>query len=368
MSGNSDDTVVPRDGEFTALQPVVEGTPAQFMPAQYTPATPAIPAQPLQPLQPAQYMPATPGIPAETVQGTPLLPLLPREGVETLPELPEGRLDAMPLAPMQEGEREEALPLGTTTGTETPRYLDREPAEQTEPRFYKSTGPDDSTPRFYKSTGPDDATPRLDDEAPDDTTPRFYKSTGPDDSTPRAYKSTGPDDATPRLDDARQPVDGKPALLDRELAKQPAGTDDPPPSGSDNPPPSGSDDTPPSGSDDPPSTTTGSGSGSGSVYVDTDKLAQAVPGFDGIMRQMYSIANGTSNALDGFQLDRGDSYGEAYVNTANPISTQILGGLSSAAGVFGDTAEGTGLMVHNYNITEDNAAASASELTRSSEA
>jgi hypothetical protein len=333
MSGNTDDTVVPRDGEFTALQPAVEGAPAQFMPA-----TPAIPATPAEPLQPAQYMPA------ETVQGTPLQPLESGERIEALPagvSPADGWEQEAPLAPLEAGERIEALPagvspadgvetlpLGADGSPETPRYLDSEPEEPGQRPVYKSTGPDDAEPRAYESTGPQ--------------------------STPRALESTDPD--------------LKPAMLDREAAAQPSddGGDPPPSSSSDDPPPSSSGDNPPSSTDDPPSTTTGSGSGS-SVFVDTDKLSQVIPGLDGIMRQMYSIANGTSNALDGYSLDRGDSYGEAYVKVANPISSQILDGLSSAGGVFGDTAEGAGLMVHNYDVTEDNAASSASDLARSSE-
>ena len=339
-NGNTDDTVVPRDGVFTSsLQPTVEGTPAQYMPAE-----PAIPAEPLQPLQPAQYMPA------ERVEGTPLQPMQAGERIEApLAPMEAGEtIEGRQLGTMQAGETIEGRQLGTTGSPETPRYLEDSEPGQTEPRFYKSTGPDAAEPRAYKSTGPDDAEPGA------------YKSTGPDDAQPRALESTGPD--------------SKPAMLDREAAQKPSGDggDNPPGGSSDNPPPSSgngnppsSGDNPPSGSDDPPTTKTGSGSGS--VSVDTDKLSQAIPGLDGIMRQMYAIGNGTANALNGYQLDRGDSYGEAYTTTANPISSQILEALSNAGSVFGDTAEGATLMVHNYNVTEDNAAESASGLLARSE-
>ena len=187
---------------------------------------------------------------------------------------------------------------------------------------------------------------------------------------PRVHEPLEPESKGP---DAKGP-DSKPAMLDREATKPPSGDGDDNggdngPSGSDNPPsgndnPPSSNDNPPSSSDNPPSST---GGPSGSVFVDTDKLSQVIPGLDGIMRQMYAIGNGTANALGGYQLDRGDSYGEAYVTTATPISSQILDGLSSAGSVFGDTAEGVRLTVHNYDVTEDNAVNSAGDLLSRSE-
>jgi len=179
---------------------------------------------------------------------------------------------------------------------------------------------------------------------------------------PRFYKSTRPNAALrPREDD--EDPENRPRLFEREAAKQPTddgkgkGNDDNPPT--DNPPPPT--DNPPPPTENPPSTTT-RGYAHGSVYVDTEKLAQGIPGLDQIMRRMYSIGNSTANALAGYQLDRGDSYGEAWTKTADPISSQILEGLADAGAVFGDTAEGAHLMVHNYNITEENAIDSAGDL------
>jgi hypothetical protein len=271
---------------------------------------------------PAQYEPATPEIPAETVQGRLLEPLQPAqyepahhllaaERVE-LPAgvtLPERREEGELLSPLLPAERRRALPLETARTPETVRRRDavREPDDATQPRFYKSTKPD----------------------------------------------------AAFRLREDDEDPETRPRLLDREAAKQPTGDggDDPPPQG-ENPPPQG--ENPPTRN--PPSTTS-RGNAHGSVYVDTDKLSQAIPGLDRIMGQMYSIGNNTANALAGYQLDRGDSYGEAWTRTADPIATQILEGLANAGSVFGDTAEGAHLMVHNYNITEENAVNSAGDLS-----
>jgi hypothetical protein len=332
----SDDTVQPRDGVFyasseplqpadgTVLEPAVQGVPAQYMPAQYIPATPALPAEtvqgtPLQPLQPAQFMPAqydaaTPAIPAEPA-------VIPRDG--TLLESGE-RVEA-PLAddavqprdgvvtssPLQPFQRAEAVPLG-----------------QEEPRAYESTGPQ-ATPRAYESTGPQ--------------------------ATPRAYESTGPG--------------AKPAMLDREAAAEPSGDNDnngdngdndPPPS-TDNPPPST--DNPPPSSDTPPPAST---SGGPQISVDTDKLAPLSPTLNGVMRQLDSLGNNTANGINSYDLVK-DSYGEAYDKVATPIASQILDGIFNASTVFGQTADGADLTVHNYQMTEENATESANDLLTRSE-
>jgi hypothetical protein len=278
----------------------------------------------------------TPAIPAEPAlqpeDGTPLeagerIEALPADGQEEgTPLQPFQRAEALPLSPLQPFQRAEALPLGE----ETPRLMDREPAE-TEPRALESTGPE---------------TPRLMDREPAETEPRALESTGPQE-TPRAMESR------------------KPAMLDREAAPSGDNGDKPP---SDNPPA----DNPPS--DNPPSDNpginppSGTGGGGPEVFVDTGKLAPLAPTLDGIMRNLDSIGNRAGNGIGGYRLNRGDSFGEAYDKVATPIASQILGGVADAATVFGQAAEGADLTVHNYDVTEENAAESAHGLlTRSEE-
>jgi hypothetical protein len=352
-NGYTDDTVQPRDGEFTAQEPAIPGAPAQYMPAQFTPVSPGIPAEPaqgvpLEPLQPRQYMPAqympaqfTPAIPAEPAlqpaDGTPLesgerIEALPADGQEEgtplSPLQPFQRAEALPLSPLQPFQRAEALPLGADgEPEETPRLMDREP-EETEPRALESTGPE---------------TPRLMDREPEETEPRALESTGPQE-TPRALESR------------------KPAMLDREAA---APGDKPP---ADNPPDNPPADNPPA--DNPPGINPPSGTGGGGpeVFVDTGKLAPLAPTLDGIMRNLDSIGNRAGNGIGGYRLNRGDSFGEAYDKVATPIASQILGGVADAATVFGQAAEGADLTVHNYDVTEENATDSAHGLlTRSEE-
>jgi hypothetical protein len=174
---------------------------------------------------------------------------------------------------------------------------------------------------------------------------------------PRFYRSTRPNEALRLREDDEDP-ETKPRLLEREPTKQP--TDDGHGQGGNgNQPPPTDHQSPPT--ENHPATTSRS-TAHGSVFVDTEKLSQGIPGLDQIMRRMFSIGNSTANALAGYQLDRGDSYGEAWTKTADPISTQILEGLANAGTVFGDTAEGAHLMVHNYNVTEENAIDSAGGL------
>jgi len=196
------------------------------------------------------------------------------------------------------------------------------------------------------------------------TQPRFHKSTRrqaveePEDPTePRFYKSTKPEAALRRREDDEEP-ETRPRLLEREAAKQPTADSHGDGSNDGSPPPN---DYQPPQPENPPTTTSRSNA-HGSVFVDTEKLSQAIPGLDQIMRRMFAIGNSTANALAGYQLDRGDSYGEAWTKNADPISAQILEGLSNAGTVFGDTAEGAHLMVHNYNVTEENAIDSAGGL------
>jgi hypothetical protein len=264
---------------------------------------------------------AIPAIPAETVEGR---------------ALPEGYEPAHRLLP---AERVEA-PLGTTL---------REGREDEKPRFYKSTRPDAPL------------RPREDGEEPK-TRRRLL------DREPLRPTLSDREPTEPRLRD-REPLQptlldrdpAKPRFLERDAAKEPTGDGK---GDGDNPPPPT--DNPPTGGQQPPSenppTTESRSNAHGSVSVDTEKLAQAIPGLDRIMRQMFSIGNNTANALAGYRLDRGDSYGEAWTKTADPISEQILQGLSDAGTVFGDTAEGAHLMVHNYNVTEENAIESAGDL------
>jgi hypothetical protein len=351
-NGYTDDTVQPRDGVFTsplpegvqprdgvftssALEPAVQGAPAQFMPAQFTPALPGIPAEPLQPLQPAQFTPALPGIPAEPAQ------YMPEQFTPAIPAEPALLADGTPL---EAGERIQAQPADGTL-LEPGERIQAQPADGTvQPRDGVLT----SSPLqpFQRA----EAVPLGAAGTPE--TPRFQE---PAEAEPRAFKSTGPD--------------SQPAMLDREAAPPSGDNGDKPPSGSDNPPagndnpPSGSDN-PPSGSDNPPS---GTGSKGGpAVSVNTGKLAPIAPGLEGIMRNLYSIGNGTANDIGGYNLNK-DSYGEAYTTTATPIASQILEGLANAGSVFGDAAEGASLTVHNYDVTEDNAIESANGLLTRSE-
>jgi hypothetical protein len=342
----SDDTVQPRDGVFysssepvvpadgTMLEPAVQGAPAQYMPAQYTPATPALPAEPAQytPLQPAQFTPVQydagiPALPAEPAQGTPLQP------AQFTPVQYDAGIPAEPAVPadgtmLESGERIEAQPAD---GIVQPRDAvsassPLQPLECAEAVPLGAAG----TPE----------------------TPQFQE---PEQNEPRAYESTGPD--------------AKPAMLDREAAAQPSGDGgDDPPLSTGNPPPSY---TPPastnisplSSAPPPPPTTSGGGP---LISVDTDKLAPLSPTLEGVMRDLDSLGNSTANGIGSYDLVK-DSYGEAYDKVATPIATQILQGIFSASSVFGDTAEGADLTVHNYQVTEDNATESANNLLTRSE-
>lgn len=341
QDGYTDDAVLPFEGEVSSsLVPAEVGVPAQYLPAQYYPASTDIPAEPreVMPLQPAQYYPASPDIPAEPREVMPLEPFLPAEVGMPAQYMPvSAEIPAEPLEPRQYIAAQPLGRLDDLEPTQDEPALPWERGEEVEGRLLSPLLPAERREALPLGATGEPETPRYDDSEPEKSTPRFYKSTKPGE---------------------------KPAMLDREALRQPG--DDNPPNSNGNPPTSNDDppngnENPPGGSENPPGGAHTGGPG-GSVFVDTEKLSQAIPGLDGIMRRMYAIGNGTANALNAFQLDRGDSYGEAYVKTADPISSQILEGLSNAGGVFGDTAEGASLMVHNYTMTEENAVDSAGGL------
>jgi hypothetical protein len=105
-----------------------------------------------------------------------------------------------------------------------------------------------------------------------------------------------------------------------------------------------------------PPINSGGSAGSGAtdrVAVDTDALAAGIPLVQGLMERLAGISNGTASTIAAFNLNRGDSYGETFAAVNNPLTSNILDGLSSAATVFGDTATSSNVMLRNYVNTEE---------------
>jgi hypothetical protein len=90
------------------------------------------------------------------------------------------------------------------------------------------------------------------------------------------------------------------------------------------------------------------------VFVDTDRLAAGVPLLEGLMQRISAIREFTGGTIGSYRLDGGDEYYTAFAKVHDPLSRQVLEGLENASSVFGDSAGGTRMMLHNYAVTEDN--------------
>jgi len=105
----------------------------------------------------------------------------------------------------------------------------------------------------------------------------------------------------------------------------------------------------------------------GNIFVDTEKSAAAIPMVSGFMQRLAAISNYTSDTIGGLQLNRGDSYGEAFAQVHDPLMQNLVGGLSDASGVFDDTSTGIQQMMRNYANTDDTTTDIANSLTHTSD-
>ena len=85
--------------------------------------------------------------------------------------------------------------------------------------------------------------------------------------------------------------------------------------------------------------------------MDTASLAAGIPILESLAGRLSAISDYTASTLGGLQLNRGDAYGDAFAKVNDPLSEQILSGLSDGASAFSDTTDGSMKMMHNYDTT-----------------